>query len=550
MELAYRARDLEQILRPPSLSQKQTRKDLLGIVKNEVEVEIKSLRARIIESLRGRGLKLPSAVKSVSLIRRMSTFNLASSPNAFAAPPSSTAESTPASLTEPELRMTFLVSRWDCLRLQLEQMEISAGSVGSSSNDRVRYVKRWIEVWRETIGETTTIYSEIFLNPSSSQLFPPSSSSSAPAVAPSDPPASEQSYSQLTQENIPVLQLVHPQSVLITFLSKSVASLHSMLLNQLPHIIPISSLASLQTQLAYCSTAFSKFGFDFRHLANDLITDRVQDVITAHFQIATDIFAKDLSRAQPLKTTKGGKSRITIKALIASDSKQSILHLDEAISALHDNLNTTSPQPPSFVALFPPLTKLLNAHASALNELRLLPLLKLYPALRKAQLEQLVLCAQELNQFLLRTDPASAYTVQAAPSLSEVNTEGIEEDDNQSMLQRFTIVFAKCVVPWCIWALTEGVYPDLSKEPNEAQLTDMQHNKLKSIIDQSLDLVGIQHKEDDEVHLDGEGKGRALSNGKGHLEMDLTVPNDTGIQYGAIEPDEPAAAEASEFTPS
>lgn len=429
VDLAFRARELEDILKGQAVQRETatSRRSLLGKVRADVEDELETLRSRIIEGLRGRGLKLPSAVRSIALLRRLSTEAPSNSPKGVKS----------KGLSEPELRLTFLVSRWDCLRFQLEQLEMSAGSA-ASSDDRLRSVKRWIEVWREVVGETVTIYTEIFLTP---------------GISP-DPsnPNDENAHSAYKEAYSP-LALSGPSSPLVVFLAQAQGALTSLLQHQLPQIAAASSLVSVQTQLAYCAAAFSKFGFDFRHIPNRAIASRLLEIAFERFDFAVETFRKELSRCFTLSGARGGKPRLVINAMVSAESWDSILALEESEIASADI--TKSSHPPAFIALFPPLAKLINGYSAALNELRLLPITSLYPTVVRALRSSLTECAAYMVQF-----------VQTA-SESQQTYPDEEHDDQTSMqtmiLRKSSLILSKRIIPWILWALNEIVYPDIDK---------------------------------------------------------------------------------------
>ena len=263
MELAHRARDLEQLLRPASSSTSAgKRKDLLATVREEVDVEVRGLRVRIIEGLRSRGLKLPAAVRSVALLRKMTQSSQEASSTSVERKSSvgeaSSLSGASSSLSEPELRLTFLTSRWDCLRSQLDQLEVSASASGDSGSteDHVRYLKRWLEVWREVIGETVNIYSEIFLSQATVSALSPSPSPSLAAGSQSADYLSQQllpdgSDSAIASDILSQLHLLQPHPPLSIFLGQCLQSLRHLLTSQLPRVTAVSALASLQTQISY-----------------------------------------------------------------------------------------------------------------------------------------------------------------------------------------------------------------------------------------------------------------------------------------------------------
>jgi hypothetical protein len=435
LDLAFRARELEDILKGPSIleSSNKSRRSLLGKVREDVEAELETLRSRIIEGLRGRGLKLPSAVRSIALLRRMAAGSVAKD---------KIQKSSPRSLSDPELRLTFLASRWDCLHSQLAQLEMSAGS-SANSDDRLRYVKRWIEVWREVVGETVTIYTEIFLSPSGSP---------SPSTTPLSPSSTlpKHTFDRDTIKSSP-LALTHKSLPLPLFLSRALKSLELILQHQLPHLTTVSSLVSLQTQLSYCSAAFSKFGFDFRHIPNQAISQRLHEVTLDRFTTAVENFKKDLSRAFTQSGSRGGKPRLIVNALLATESWDSIDSLEESSLSLSNTSKTS--HPPSFIALFPLLAKLLNSYASAFNELRLMPVTSIYPLVSQALHLSLKTNTEDLLAFVriaLDSLQPAAYEEDQA-----------ELDDQKAILRKVSMIHCRCLVPWCIWALDEIVYPEV-----------------------------------------------------------------------------------------
>lgn len=430
VDLAFRARELEDILKPPTTSKDttNTRRSLLGKVREDVEDELEALRSRIIEGFRGRGLKLPSAVRSIALLRRLSAAGKSINKG-------KTSNATSKALSEPELRLTFLASRWDCLRSQLEQLEMSASS-SSTSDDRLRSIKRWIEAWREIVGETVNVYSEIFLVPPET-----GSDDSDPSIAKSKKNAARS------------LALDDASPPLALFLSQAQNALKLLLQQQLPHITAVSSLVSLQTQLSYCSAAFSKFGFDFRHIPNRSIAARVLQLTCERFDTAVEAFRKDLSRALTQSGARNGKPRLVVSALIAAEALDSISALEESDLTLASTSKTS--HPPAYIALFPPLAKLVNAYASALNELRLLPITSLYPSVVRALRTSEVDAASALQDFM-----DTALQSQAAYSESD---DQIESEEQTRILRHMGTIFSRCITPWVSWALDDIVYPDLDK---------------------------------------------------------------------------------------
>lgn len=199
-------------------------------VKREVDREVVGLEARVLEALRERSLKLPGAVRSITLLRRMRK-----------------------GAGDARLAQILLCSRWDCLRVQLDQLQ-SGLYVG---DDRVRHLKRWIELWREVIGETASMYTDIFPEPSLSSL-------------------------------------------LRQYLQHALSSLLTSLDTHLLHITSTAALSSILTQLAYAGQAFTRaHALDFRSLAAERISQRVLALITGRLAEATDALRTELRSGKP-----------------------------------------------------------------------------------------------------------------------------------------------------------------------------------------------------------------------------------------------------------
>ena len=370
LDLAQRADELELRARASDLTGSAR---LLRKVKDEIVREIVGLRARVLETLRERTLKLPAAMRSIAILRRLGD----------------------GKDNEPTLRLIFLAARADCLSGQLDQLQ--AGAHGDADEDRVRFVKRWIEIWRDVVGDTAAIYADVF-GPSGAKAM----------VA------------------------------LHTFLQHALSRLLAMLQSHLPHITPVSSLSALLTQLSYCAAAFGRHGLDFRPTIASLITQRLSDVITAKWLAAHEALAAELSRA----------GSTLDDWLIAPDARAKLLTTDlPAAPALPSGLTAppslvdaapidfSSATPSQSLTLLPPIARLANAHATALNELRLLPAQSLYPTLRSAQTASLVKSGDAL--------------------LTLVNA--VAEDDVE-VVRRAIGCFARALAPYFEHALRRGVY--------------------------------------------------------------------------------------------
>ncbi|GAA6011366.1 hypothetical protein JCM10207_008315 [Rhodosporidiobolus poonsookiae] len=453
---------------------------LVNRVRDEVGVALLSLRARVLESLLQRSLKLPGAVRGIAILRRIAERAAASAKK---------------ELDEEGLRLVFLTARWRCLRTELESVEAQMAASGvqfgggtggyaalahqasvEENEERVRWTKRWIEAWREIVGETVGMYTEVFL--SSSSL-----ANSAPAQSAAD---------EINEFALPS-QPVDPAAPLHLFLSTALTSLSDMLTHALPSINSPSSLSSLLTQLTYCSHSFARHGIDFREVLQlrERVEQRLGRILAADFEVAGKKWEKEWRDGWE---NSGGPGATAAKARRSGRVPISDwLVMPEGVSAV---LSTALPppttstitapapwhhQPSPSLALFPPLARFLNAHATALNALRLLPPTSLYLPLRAAQAAELDRATQVLGAFTdawlsaLNATPLLAQNGFASPpppgggkrgsedALSEDEKALLHEREDERRVVAAAIAwFGRTVVPWCEGALEHGVYAELA----------------------------------------------------------------------------------------
>jgi hypothetical protein len=156
---------------------------------------------------------------------------------------------------EDELALVFISARMGCLRDTLDGIERDAGilsnvgnlefkfPVGSTVEERereidreaddvARFLKKYIDIWREGAYDLVTQYTTIFLD---------RSHAGARIAPPADQDAEASSY--IIRQTLPstLLELLLP-------------TLRSYLERAYPHLAPLA------TQLAYCSSALARVG--------------------------------------------------------------------------------------------------------------------------------------------------------------------------------------------------------------------------------------------------------------------------------------------------
>lgn len=375
LDLSQRAKDLTRLSETEG---NQKAQGIMRRVEEHVEAEMVSLKMRVLEQLRNKSLKLPGAVRAINLLRRLSS-------------------SLDADADEPRFQIILLASRWDCLHFQLDALYASSDL--HSDDDRLRLIRRTIEIWREVIGDAAGMYAELFL-----------------------------------------LHATTPQAKrpLNGFLHLALDKLLQLLRTHIPHVHSGSSLSTILTQITYCSNAFAtKFGFEFRLVVNEIIRQHMLDLVLDKWKAGVEALKKSLvGKTQPLQ-----------QLFLAPES----LHRVLSVPIPDSSRNSFSHQPPSQLSLFPPLARFLNAVASALNELRLLPgtAVTLHPIL-----------SQELKSIVDEAGKTVLALIEA--SLPQPLPSGQEEDEQDNRAQKRQLASTICAwtarvcLPWCMRALLEA----------------------------------------------------------------------------------------------
>lgn len=514
---------------------------LVNRVRTEVGVALLSLRARVLESLLHRSLKLPGAVRGIGILRRIAERGVGAGDagDAAAKPTGKRKE-----LDEDALRVVFLVARWRCLRTELESVEAQMAASGiqlagaepplaqqdanvtvEENDERMRWTKRWIEVWREVVGDTVSMFAEVFL--ASSSLHPLGGATSAPTEVDLAIPA----------------HALAPSAPLHLFLSTALNSLASVLTRAIAGLNSTASLSSLLTQLTYCSHSFARYGLDFRDWIQlrERIELRIGRIVAAEWETAGRKWEREWRDGWE---NSGGTATTAAKArragrvplsdwLIAPEGVASLLSTptpDAAPSA-------TVPadwhhQPSPSLALLPPIARFLNAHATALNALRLIPPVSLYLPLRRAQAVELDRATQVLAAFIdawlaslnaSPLPPQSGFSTGGPNDLSnEEQTLVAERDSERRVVARAIAWFGRAVVPWCEGALDQGVYAELRTSGRRPAEATAREAGVKNAVKRCEALVArIEGRELEEE--EDEGGAKPAVNGKGDERAELPV---------------------------
>ena len=239
---------------------------LISSVEKQAEEAMQDMATNLIASLKTNSLKLASAMRTISWLRRVA-------PELDPTPPSSASNSTTSTLhhvggsREGSLGSLFLVCRLANLEQMLGALEPlreladqetgrlrEAGSgkeKGKGKGEKSkweggqqteRYLKRYIEIFREQSFAIISMYRSIFPAPSSHDE------------------ALLKGLGRIAEEEDPLQPL---PSALGTFPLKLVGMLEETLRKYLPNVRDRSSRDSLLTQVLYCAGSLGRLGGDF-----------------------------------------------------------------------------------------------------------------------------------------------------------------------------------------------------------------------------------------------------------------------------------------------
>ena len=373
-------------------------------VKAEVDQRIRSMVGDLLSGLRESGTnKLPVLFKTVGFLRKMGV------------------------LDEEEIAQAFLSCRLGCLKRSLEDLDVERRTSGaftpitpsfqqsSVSASGERYLKKYVDVWREGVYDLVSQFTTIFLE--------------RPAASPE------------------TAEFLH--SLLTTYTTHLLSVLLGTLEVTLPTVQDPSALNSLLTQLTYCATSFSRIGLDFRWIIGGLFEDAVRTSVMKGFHDARDKFIHTVSSTSSTVLSISSSSTSTTAAGSSSTVEPNL----DAV-----RLDTTNPPhvPPHIITSHKPTVVYANDLLTTLNGLRLLAPKNLYRDL----LTELDKSLDESGMAFVDVITTTPLTV---PSLSSSGSQGTlskEEAEGKGKKLRVYLgsLFVKIFVPFIRRALVEGVY--------------------------------------------------------------------------------------------
>ncbi|KAF8323766.1 Dor1-domain-containing protein, partial [Clavulina sp. PMI_390] len=276
---------------------------LLESIHTSVVASLQTLLQQLLQQLRAPA-KLPVLFKTVNLLRRMEV------------------------CSEEQLAMAFILGR----SAQLDDTFASANTSRDLEEDPAKWLRKWVEVFREGVYDVITQYSSIFLSTPSSTASPAS---------------------------------VTNTMLLRSILSHTTQHYLSQLLSHLQtklHTIPLgdmSSLASLLTQLSYCASSFARVGMDFRQALVPIVEEAILTIVGKGLASAAETLENTVTlrgNLPPGEWLVDAASAGSLPRRNSSAGGASQIHI-----------------PPLSLAHFPPIAQYTNMVLSALNALRLVP---------------------------------------------------------------------------------------------------------------------------------------------------------------------------------
>lgn len=378
-----------------TISQRYKDVVLVQDVVREVEGVLQLMLTQLLSLLR-EPIKLPALIKTVTFLRRLHA------------------------LDENELALVFISSRYRNFKAQLAYIE-------RDKADPVRYLRRYIDLFREHVYDLIAQFTTIFLDSPNTAIHIASFAS------------------QVVSELVNLVRTCVPQ------LSADAASMSSILI-----------------QLGYCAMSFTRVGLDFAPLIAEPFAATSFSTFSHEISNASRELRELLEESSKLL-------RPPSQILITADHLSRVLAAETSPPNLPDSIDA--------VRSFPPLAALVNAHLNALNSLRLLAPLNLRSQISTFHSTSLASDSVTLLQyFFLRSEESvdrlqegnrerSSHTrTTSAPRLdllrrnSEVQMTPEARAAKKKSAKRTCIAAAdmwcNIVVPFLVERLAQGVFGD------------------------------------------------------------------------------------------
>ena len=453
---------------------------LLSSVLSEIHHSIIQMLLSLLATLHEPNRKLPALYKAVTFLRKMDVFG-PSSPFASAPhlKPSSSSQEFPKVVdpisenipNEEQIALAFLGGREHCLRSALEpggkdvlRMTKHGDLDEREQEDLARYLKKYIDLWREGVYDIITQFTTIFLektSPASQALLASGKAINTPELHSTPSP---QQHSDITWG--------HLHTLITTYASRALTSHLLPILSPSLPFLSLTLLPSLLTQLTYCSTAFARVGLEFRGILSTLISNAVEEVVGRSMRVARENFVAQFQipsrESAPMTRLNGSvrsKNREQPSKWLLSLTSSSVLPPLPVTPATPLSAAPFLAQgpphiPPQILASYPPVAEYTNALLSILNGLRLLaPTSIIFGLVRFLDDDVLFQSGEAVLAYV------KAYCVENRDAPNGVGStdaakrsEESEKEYQRRVVMAVGEVFFKVFVPFVRRALVEGVY--------------------------------------------------------------------------------------------
>ncbi|KDN49029.1 hypothetical protein RSAG8_02382, partial [Rhizoctonia solani AG-8 WAC10335] len=354
----------------------------------EAEAGVRSIRATLLMLLREHA-KLPALAKAVGLLRRMKA------------------------LSEDELALAFLTGRMANLNASLAAIERDGAD---QMEEAARYLKRYIDVFRENLHELVTQFSTIFLERPN---IDGEQTGSVPTM---------QSHRHLLGE------VAH----------HVIDLLRSVLNFTLPHISDPSALNALLSQLSYCGSAFARIGLDFRAMLPTIFEQAVITGVTKTLEQGASAFSQRIRQMQK-------SQKLPMLWLVTPEQASNPPMAPRVEPGAANHL------PPSLLSPYPPIAILANTHITALNQLRLLAPADILPRLYGIFCESI---AGSSSALLVYSKEAVALE-KTKPRRTSIDG---EDEQNRAVLAGAGLALSRTLSSFVLSGLVHGVYARTPEE--------------------------------------------------------------------------------------
>lgn len=369
-----------------TLAKRFPNNSLVQSVRDECESRMQAMLGQLLGVLHEQA-KLPALFRAVTFLRKMEV------------------------LDEDELALAFLAGRSAYLASALNATEIEKKGIYEGSDKAkesyARFLKRYIDVWREGVYDVITQFTTIFIERAPSTLSEPPSRLSA---------------------------------LLSAFSTHHLELLLSALRDTLPRVPDPSLLTSLLTQITYCANSFARVNMDFKALVSPIFVDAVRQALLKEFDAALDTWMSYFSETRKQKDAARKPSQfLVMQSSVHSPPVPTSSQIDMQLSAAANI-------PPQLLVSYPPLATLTNDLLTALNGLRLLA---------PVELQQDVLLLMD-NVLARAGTTLLNYTKEKTWITGSLVAE--EDDREVDVITAVCTVYFKLFIPFIRRALTEGVY--------------------------------------------------------------------------------------------